>query len=171
MGYETDTYTLMSNQALTSVVSPGTFAFSTTAVSPGYNAAGGNAFYGTDFVEGVLRVKFTAITTAPTSLYLLLQSLDATGNTATDWYPNAAAVALAAFVTALGAAPNNGTPRVLVGGQVILTAAPATTDRYLVPIVGSPGQIFRLGVLAIGAAGAFNLTVQGDFRKWVADST
>lgn len=171
MGYETDTYTLMSAQALTSVISPGTAAVSTTAVNPSYTQAGGNAFYGTDFVEGVLRVKFTTVTTAPTSLYLLFQSLDATGNTATDWYPNAAAINVAAFVTALGAAPNNGTPRLIIGGQVILTAAPATTDRYLVPFVGNPGQIFRLAVLAIGAAGAFNLTVQGDFRKWVADST
>jgi hypothetical protein len=72
-------------------------------------------------------------------------------------------------VTALGAKDPNNPP--VVGGQVLLTAAPATTDRYSVPFQGFPGANFRLAVLAIGAAAAFTLTVQADLQKYIADST
>jgi hypothetical protein len=113
-----------------------------------------------------MRVKFAAITTAPTALYVLLQNQDPV---AADWYPNPAVAAAPAFLTALGAKdPNN---PVICGGQVTLPASPAITDRYSVPFTGCPGVNFRLGVVAVGAAGAFTLTVQADMQKWLADAT
>lgn len=157
MGYETDTLTLATALSCTGLVTPG-------VLTPGTLAFGGS-----DFVRGVMRVKFAAVTTAPTSLYLFFQHQDTAGGGATDWYPNPAAAALAAFVTALSAKDPNNPP--VVGGQVLLTAAPATTDRYSVPFTGFPGSNFRLAVLAIGAAAAFTLTVQADMQKWVADAT
>jgi hypothetical protein len=159
MGYETDTYTLASAMACTG------------AATPGVATAGSLTFGGSDFVRGVLRMKFTAVTTAPTTLALLLQNQDQSGGGATDWYPNPAAIACANFVTALTAKdPNNPT---FVGGVVPLTTSPATTDRYSIPIDGPgfPGGLFRLVVLAIGASAAFSVTVQGDFQKWVADQS
>lgn len=157
MGYESDQLLLANALSCTGAATPGVL----TPATP--------TFGGSDFVRGVLRVKFAAITTAPTSLWLLFQHQDTTGGGASDWYPNPAAAQLAAFVTALSAKdPNN---PAIVGGQVLLTAAPATTDRYSVPFAGCPGQNFRLAVLAIGASAAFTLTVQGDFQKWVPDQT
>lgn len=157
MGYEADTLTLATALTCTGTTTPGIF-------TPGTATFGGS-----DFVRGVMRVKFAAVTTAPTALWLFLQSLDTAGGTSTDWYPNSAATALAAFVTALSAKdPNN---PAIIGGQVLLTAAPATTDRYSVPFDGFPGSTFRLGVLAIGAAAAFTLTVQADMQKFVPDNT
>lgn len=157
MGYETDSLVLATALPCTGLVTPGVF-------TPGTLTFGGS-----DFVRGVMRVKFAAITTAPTALYLFFQHQDTAGGGATDWYPNAAAAALAGFVTALGAKDPNNPP--VVGGQVLLTAAPATTDRYSVPFSGFPGSAFRLGVLAIGAAAAFTLTVQADLQKFVPDAT
>jgi hypothetical protein len=141
----------------------------TGTTTPGIFTPGTATFGGSDFVRGVMRVKFAAVTTAPTSLYLFFQHFDAAGGATTDWYPNAATTALAGFVTALAAKDPNNPP--VVGGQVLLTAAPATTDRYSVPFSGFPGSTFRLGVLAIGAAAAFTLTVQADLQKFVPDST
>jgi hypothetical protein len=152
MGYETDTLNLATALACTGTTTPGIF-------TPGTASFGGS-----DFVRGVMRVKFAAVTTAPTALWLLLQHTDGT-----DWYPNPAAAQLAAFVTALSAKDPNNPP--IVGGQVLLTAAPATTDRYSVPFTGFPGSNFRLGVLAIGASAAFTLTVQADLQKYVPDNT
>jgi len=159
LGYETDSLTLASALACTGAATPG-------VLTPGTATFGGS-----DFVRGVLRVKFAAITTGPTALYVVLQSQDQASGAggATDWYPNPAAAQLAAFVTALTAKdPNNPT---VVGGQVQLTAAPATTDRYSVPFEGFPGTNFRVAVLAIGAAAAFSLTVTADLQKYVPDNT
>lgn len=152
MGYEVDTLTLATALPCTGAATPGVL----TPATP--------TFGGSDFVRGVMRVKFPAVTTAPTALWLLLQSFDGT-----DWYPNPAAAQLAAFVTALSAKDPNNPP--VVGGQVLLTAAPAITDRYSVPFDGFPGGSFRLAALAIGAAAAFTLTVTADLQKWVADYT
>lgn len=157
MGYLSDTYNLCTALSCTGAATPGVLTPGTTT------------FSGADFTRGQLRVKFAAITTAPTSLYVFMQSQDQSGGGATDWYPNPAAAQLAAFVTALGSKDPNMPP--VVGGQVVLTAAPATTDRYLVPFNGFPGSLFRVAVLAIGAAAAFTLTVQGEFQKWVPDNS
>jgi hypothetical protein len=157
VGFEVDTLTLATGLTCTGTTTPGVFTPGTAT------------FGGTDYVRGVMRVKFAAVTTAPTALWLFMQHYDAASGTATDWYPNGAATALAGFVTALSAKDPNNPP--IVGGQVLLTAAPATTDRYSVPFTGFPGATFRLGVLAIGAAAAFTLTVQADMQKWLADST
>jgi hypothetical protein len=157
MGYESDQITLATALPCTGLVTPG-------VLTPGTITAGGS-----DFVRGLLRVKFAAITTAPTSMFLFFQHQDTAAGGATDWYPNPAAAALAAFVTALSAKDPNNPP--VVGGQVILTAAPATTDRYSVPFQGFPGSTFRLAVLAIGAAAAFTLTVQADMQKYIPDNT
>lgn len=235
MGYETDQLTLATALACTGAASPG-------VLTPGTATFGGS-----DFVRGLLRVKFAAITTAPTALYLLFQHQDTAAGGATDWYPNPAAAQLAALVAALGAPAVPVTPSVpattvavqnnnpyavtvvitggtmtavvvngvtvgagagtyivpaagsismtysaaptwawsaaassvpasaqgqaIVGGQVILPAVPATTDRYSVPFQGFPGSTSRLAVLAIGASAAFTLTVQADMQKWLADST
>jgi hypothetical protein len=155
LGYETDTLTLATALSCTGAATPGVLTPNTTA---------GFAFGGSDFVRGVMRVKFAAITTAPTSLWLLFQHADGT-----DWYPGPAATQLAAFVTALSAKDPNNPP--VVGGQVLLTAVPATTDRYSVPFSGFPGSNCRLAVLAIGAAAAFTLTVQADLQKYVPDNS
>jgi hypothetical protein len=158
MGYQTDTYLLANALPCTGAATPGILTLATPV------------FSGSNFTRGRLRVKFAAITTAPTSLFLFFQDQDTSGTPgATDWYPNAAAAQLAAFVTALTAKDPNNNP--VVGGQVLLTAAPATTDRYSVPFTGIPGNTFRLGVLAIGAAAAFTLTVTGDFAKTIPDNT
>lgn len=157
MGYETDQLTLATALTCTGTTTPG-------ILTPGTITNGGS-----DFVRGLLRVKFAAVTTAPTSLWLFFQHQDTAGGGASDWYPNPAASQLAAFVTALTAKDPNNNP--VVGGQVLLTASPATTDRYSVPFQGFPGSTFRLAVLAIGAAAAFTLTVQGDFQKYVPDNS
>lgn len=158
MGYQSDTYTLASALTCTGAATPGVLTLAPAV------------FSGSNFGRGRLRVKFSAITTAPTSLFLFFQDQDTSVATpgATDWYPNAASAQLAAFVTALTAKDPNNPP--VVGGQVLLTAAPATTDRYSVPFVGTPGNTFRLGVLAIGASAAFTLTVTGDFFKTIPDN-
>lgn len=159
MGYQTDTYALATALACTGAGTPGVATVATPTV------------FGSNFVRGVLRLKFTAITTAPTTLALVLQNQDQAGGGATDWYPNPAAIASANFVTALTAKdPNNKT---FVGGVVPLTASPATTDRYSIAIEnpGFAGNNFRLAVLAIGASAAFSVTVQGDFQKWMADAS
>ena len=150
MGYITSTVTLATALACTGASTPGVLTPGTITIA------------GSDYTRGVLRVKFAAVTTAPTSLYLLFQSSDGT-----DWYPGTAATQLAGFVTALAAKDPNNPP--IVGGQVILTASPATTDRYSVPFSGFPGKTARLAVLAIGASAAFTLTVQADLQKLVPD--
>jgi hypothetical protein len=141
----------------------------TGAATPGVLTPGTITAGGSDFVRGVLRVKFAAITTAPTSMFLFFQHQDAAEGLSTSWYPNPAVSALAAFVTALSAKDPNNPP--VVGGQVILPSVPATTDRYSVPFQGFPGSVFRLGVLAIGASAAFTLTVQADLQKFVPDNS
>lgn len=156
MGFETDQLTLATALSCTGAATPG-------VLTPGTLTFGGS-----DFVRGLLRVKFAAITTAPTSLFLLFQHQDTAAGGASDWYPNPVAAQLAAFVTALSAKDPNNNP--VVGGQVILPSVPATTDRYSVPFQGFPGSTFRLGVLAIGAS-AFTLTVQADLQKFVPDNT
>jgi hypothetical protein len=157
MGYETDTFTLATGLACTGAATPGVCTVGTVTMPS------------SDFQRGVLRIKFAAITTAPTSLFVFLQNQDVASGGATDWYPNPAAVASPNFVAALAAKdPNN---PLICGGQVQLAATPATTDRYSIPLdtPAFPGNLARLAVLAIGASASFTLTVTADMQKWVAD--
>jgi hypothetical protein len=234
LGYETDQLTLATALTCTGAATPG-------VLTPGTITAGGS-----DFVRGLLRVKFAAITTAPTSLFLFFQHQDTAEGLSTSWYPNPVAAQLASVVSALGApapatpavpattvavqnpnaypvtvvitggtmtavivnsitvgagagtyivpaagaismtfsgaptwawsaaaspAPGSALRQLVTGGEVLLPAVPATTDRYSVPFEGFPGSTFRLAVLAIGASAAFTLTVQADCQKWLADNS
>jgi hypothetical protein len=151
LGYETDQLTLATALACTGAVSPG-------VLTPGTITQGGS-----DFVRGLLRVKFAAITTAPTALYLLFQHQDTAEGLSTSWYPNPAAEQLASVAAALGtAAP--ATPSVPA-----TTVAVQNPNTYPVTVVITGGTMTAVvvnsvtvgagaGTYIVPAAGAISMT-------------
>ena len=120
----------------------------------------------------------TVVITGGTMTAVVVNSVTVGTGAGTYIVPAAGAISMTfsgaptwAWSAAASSVPASAQRQAIIGGQVILPAVPATTDRYSVPFEGFPGSTFRLGVLAIGASAAFTLTVQADLQKWVPDNS
>jgi hypothetical protein len=147
MGFETDSYTLMT---------AGTACAAGAITTDGLAA---HQYAGSDFVRAVLRINVSATSGTYTSWGIVFQTSPDGGTT---WYPSFAG---AGTGIGIGATPAGST----VGYYQVGTTCAVGLSQLIIPQF-FPGTLFRVGLTGLGGTST-TAGITGDFQKYVPDNS